>query len=141
MAGRRVLGFDFGLRRIGVAVGSVERAGASPLTTLPAKDGVPRWERVAELIAEWNPELLVVGLPLNMDGSEGDMAHRARRFARRLHGRFGRNCELVDERLSSEAATERLRDLGVDPQSDRGAVDRQAACLILETWLAGARLH
>jgi putative Holliday junction resolvase len=135
MAGRQLLAFDYGLRRIGVAAGNTEVGTASPLVTLSARDGVPDWERVADLLDEWRPALLLVGLPLNLDGSDSDMAARARRFARRLHGRFGLPCELVDERLSSEAARERLYESGRVPAADRGAVDREAACLILETWL------
>ena len=96
-----VLAFDYGLRRIGVAVGNALTGTATALPVLPARDGVPDWERIRRLIGEWGPVLLLVGLPLNMDGTPSAMSERAARFSRRLHGRFGIRCELMDERLSS----------------------------------------
>ena len=85
---RTVLAFDFGLRQIGVAVGNCLLGTSQPLSILKARDGQPDWEAVAALIAEWGPALLVVGDPLNMDDSVGELAERARKFARRLEGRF-----------------------------------------------------
>lgn len=123
-----VLGFDYGDRRIGVAVGQTVSRTASPLKTLPAKSGQPDWALVAKLVAEWKPDRAVVGLPAMADGAPHPVAEAARRFARRLHGRFGLPIVYVDERLSSHAAAERTRDTEV--------LDAMAACVILETWLA-----
>src|SRR5690625_959735 len=98
------LSFDYGTRTIGVAVGQSVTGSATPLAPLPARDGGPRWESVAALLDEWQPRLLVVGQPLNMDGTESELSQRAARFARRLEGRFRLPVRLVDERLSSFAA-------------------------------------
>ncbi len=125
---RTVLGFDHGARRIGVAVGQTVTGTASALATLDARDGVPRWDEVAALIDQWQPDLLVVGLPVHMDGTEHARTEAARRFARRLEGRFGLPVELVDERLSSWEAEYEGADNG------RG-IDAGAARLLLQTWL------
>ena len=141
MAGQRlILAFDFGTRRIGVAVGNEMIASARPLEALPARDGIPDWERVSRLVEEWRPELFVVGLPLNMDGSESEMSARARKFGKRLYGRYGKPCEMVDERGSTREAkaiareTEGLRDARKSYRDD--GVDGIAAVLILESWFA-----
>ena len=126
-----MLAFDYGLRTIGVAVGNALLGSASALTTLAARDGVPDWERVRRLLEEWKPDLLLVGLPLNMDDTPSDMSVRAERFARRLTGRFGIASEMMDERLSSFEA----RSL-VDDYAQNVALDSIAACLILESWFA-----
>ena len=87
---RLILAFDFGTRRIGVAVGNELLHSARELTPLPARDGIPDWNVVTRLIEEWQPDLFVVGLPLNMDGTESLMSTRARKFGNRLHGRYGK---------------------------------------------------
>jgi len=132
---RTVLAFDFGLRRIGVAAGNALLRTAQPLKVLHARDGVPDWEAVAGLVGEWRPDLLLVGDPLNMDGSDSELCARARRFARRLHGRTGVAVELVDERLSSREAREMLRS---GEGRRRTALDAMAAQVILQTWLAAS---
>jgi len=131
-----ILAFDFGLARIGVAVGQPVTRTASPLPILPAKDGQPNWLKVEQLIREWKPQLLVVGEPLNMDGSEQEITHRARKFANRLHGRFGLKVELVDERLTSRAAREELFEQGGYRQIQKAPLDSIAAVHILEGWFA-----
>jgi putative Holliday junction resolvase len=123
---RIVLGFDFGLARIGVATGQRVTSTATPLTVLKAKQGQPDWSEVTQIVETWQPELFVVGLPLNMDTSAGTLARLSTKFARRLQGRFGRPAHLIDERLSSLAA----RQLTTAAQ-----IDDVAAALILETWL------
>lgn len=128
---RTVLAFDYGLRTIGVAVGNALLGSASALTPLTARDGVPDWERVRQLLEEWKPGLLLVGLPLNMDATPSDMSTRAERFARRLSGRFGIASEMMDERLSSFEARFRM-----DDYAPNAALDSIAACLILESWFA-----
>jgi len=129
-----LLCFDYGEKRIGVAVGQTLTGTATPLATLPAREGAPDWARVAALVAEWSPDALVVGLPLNMDGTEQALTGRARRFANRLRGRHALPLHFADERLSTREA--RGREGGV-PREGRDAV---AAQVILEGWMAGARL-
>lgn len=128
------MAFDFGLKSIGVATGQISPLMASPLHELRARDGVPNWTEIEKLLAEWQPTRLLVGLPLNMDGTEGDLCQRARRFAGRLQGRFGCPVELVDERLTSRSARLEARDMSAKPNRDR-KVDSIAACLILEQYL------
>lgn len=129
-----VLGFDFGTKRIGVAVGNTLTGSARPLTVLKASDGAPDWEQVAKLVAEWQPSQLVVGLPLNMDGTESELSTRAQRFANRLGGRLRLPVAVIDERLSSfEARGELLR--AGPGQRGKPEVDALAATIIVETWL------
>ncbi len=136
-AHRRAMAFDYGTRQIGVAVGQTLTGNAEPLTNLRARDGVPDWDQLARLIREWEPNVLVVGLPLNMDGSASDMSERAARFARRLNGRFQLPVETVDERLSTFEAKQHLKDQGRTPSSYRDdPVDSLAAALLLQTWLS-----
>lgn len=118
-----VLAFDFGLRHIGVAAGQTVTGTASPVATLRARDGKPDWPELTKLVAEWNPTRLLVGLPLNMDDTESEMSERARRFAAELARRTGLPTDLVDERLTTRAATE------------AGGTHAHAAALIAETWL------
>lgn len=134
-----VVAFDYGTRFIGVAVGQSVTRTASPLAAIPAKDGTPDWNRIEALLKEWQPQRLVVGLPLNMDGTPSDMSQRAEKFARRLHGRFGLPVEMCDERLSSfEARGEMLaQDRGNRDFRERG-VDSLSARLILEDWFGAA---
>lgn len=122
-----VLGFDYGERRIGVAVGQTVSATASPLRVLAARHGQPDWEELARLVGEWRPDALVLGLPGTEDGAPHALAPAIRRFARRLRGRFGLPLAFADERLSSYEAASRAKG---------GALDAAAAAAVLETWLA-----
>ena len=128
-----LLGFDFGPRKIGVAVGQTLTATATALETIRAQGQRPDWKRIETIIREWQPSAAVLGLPFNMDGSEEDWSGSVRRFARQLQGRFGLEVHLVDERLSS---LEARRQLGVGRDKLDNRVDAHAAKLILETWLA-----
>lgn len=122
------MGFDFGMARIGVAVGQTITGSASPLTVLTARDGIPDWHQLERLLKAWKPARVIVGLPLNMDGSDSDMSALAEKFGRKLQGRFGVTVEMVDERLSSREARTRV---------DEGELlDATAAAIILETWLS-----
>jgi putative Holliday junction resolvase len=128
-AGRGLLlAFDFGLTRIGVASAQQVTRTASPVATLSARRGQPDWPTVDALLTRWQPSQLLVGLPLNMDGSISAMAERARAFADTLAARYRLPVSMVDERLTSFAA----RGLSSDPDS-RHAV---AACLIAETFFS-----
>ncbi len=126
------LGFDYGTRRIGVAYGQSVSGTAAPLPILKARDGIPDWQQVARLIDTWRPDLLVVGMPYNLDGSDSELLKRAVKFANRLHGRFHLPCYGIDERLSSLAARDLAR------RGDE-LVDSIAARLILESWFAELR--
>ncbi|NKI75364.1 Holliday junction resolvase RuvX [Dickeya sp. CFBP 2040] len=134
MGNRTLLAFDFGTRSIGVAIGQEITGTARPLTSLKAQDGVPDWQKVEKLLKEWQPALVIVGLPLNMDGTEQPLTTRARKFSQRLHGRFGVNVELHDERLSTVEARADLFERGGFRALDKGSVDAASAVIILESW-------
>lgn len=129
---KSLLGFDYGLKQIGVANGQTLTCSASGLTILKAVDGIPDWVKVETLLNEWKPDLVVVGLPLNMDDSESELSTRARKFARRLQGRFAIEVEMVDERLTSREAKMLGREQGTQ---DLTKIDHIAASLILQSWL------
>lgn len=131
----RLLAIDYGLRQIGVAVGNAVLGTTQPLGVLSARDGQPDWTQVQALLTEWQPDLVVVGDPLHMDGSVSELAQRARRFARRVHGRFGVEVAMMDERLTSFDVKTRARSLGHDGDFQRRPVDSLAAELILRDWL------
>jgi putative holliday junction resolvase len=128
-----LLGFDYGLRRIGVAVGQTVTGTANPLTTLRARNGVPDWDAVRALVEEWRPVAAVVGVPRHADGSDNALTPRATRFARQLEGRFGLSVHQVDERLSSHAAGQALEREGRRHTAED--IDSMAAARILEDWL------
>lgn len=129
-----MLAFDFGERRIGVAVGETELGIAHPLEAIDAAANDVRFARISALIEEWHPIALVVGLPLALDGSAHHMTGLARRFSQRLSGRFGLEVRMVDERLTSVEAQHQARDGGLDGREAKKHVDSLAAKLILETF-------
>ncbi len=131
---RRILAFDFGTRRIGVASGQEMLGTGQPATMILARDGIPDWQRIEKLLAEWRPDVVLVGLPLNMDDTENDMCARARKFGKRLHGRYHVPVEMVDERLTSFEAKGDVMAAGGSRDFGRHGVDDRAAVLILETW-------
>ncbi|MGM0570588.1 Holliday junction resolvase RuvX [Marinobacter sp.] len=137
--GHQVLAFDFGLRRIGVAFGQSLLGTASPVAMVSARDGIPDWPQIEKLLAEWQPDLVVVGLPLNMDGTESDMCARARKFGQRIHGRYHLPVEMMDERLSSFEAKDAVLARGGSSDFGRHGVDDLAAVLILESWFNDQR--
>lgn len=126
-AGRTLLGFDFGTRFIGVAIGNTVTREARPLARIPAQPAARRFERIAALVEEWAPDALVVGLPLGPDGEEQPATIEARRFARQLEGRYRRPVAFVDERYSSLAAQAE----GAPADAD----DADAAAIILRQYL------
>ena len=131
-----LLGFDFGLKHIGVAVGQTFTHTAQPLTSLKAEKGIPQWEEIKKLINTWQPHALVVGIPLNMDGTEQPLTHAAKKFAASLEQHFHLIVHLVDERLSSVEARAHLFEHGGYKSLQKKAIDSMAAKLILETWLS-----
>lgn len=130
-----LLGFDFGMKRIGVAVGQTITQSARPLVTLNANQGIPQWEMIAKLIKTWNPDALVVGIPLNMDGTEQPLTQTAQKFSDALKERFKLPVYGMDERLSTKDARERLFNEGGYKALEGAEVDSVAAQLILENWL------
>ena len=129
------LGFDYGTQRIGVAFGQSLTGTAQRVCVLKARDGIPDWDQIEALIGEWKPNLFVVGIPYNLDGSESELMVRAIKFANRLNGRFHKPSYSMDERLSSVEAAE----LAVEENSGakkRAAIDDIAAQIILENWFS-----
>ena len=127
-----LIAFDFGEKRIGTAIGQTVTRTATPLETISVRGARPDWNAVDRLIEDWKPDALVVGLPLNMDGTDQWITTRARRFANRLHARSGLPVHLADERLSTREAWARLIESG----SRRCGPDPLAAQVILEGWFA-----
>jgi|SRR5688572_13008387 putative Holliday junction resolvase len=129
-----VLAFDFGTRRIGVAVGDFETRIAHPLTSITGAENRARFAAIEKLIAEWRPARLVVGLPAHADGAEHPVGKLAQRFAQRLQGRFGIQVGLVDERLTSNEAEGMLRATGARGTRLKAGLDAVAAQRILQTF-------
>ena len=129
-----ILAFDFGEKRIGVAVGEMLLKVAHPLTTIESEINDVRFSSIEKLIDEWRPGLLVVGLPTHMDGKEHSMTSLAKKFAQRLEGRFNLPVMMIDERLSSAEATENLSASGVKSVNHKGLIDAVAAQTILQSY-------
>ena len=132
----QLIAFDYGLKNIGVASGQTLTGTATEQPPLKAKDGTPDWSAVEALLKEWRPELVLVGLPLNMDDTESELSARARKFGNRLHGRFGVAVQMVDERLSSFEAKGEVMARGGSRDYGKSPVDSIAARIILETFLS-----
>ena len=134
LGSRTVLAFDFGTKSIGVAVGQEITGTASPLPALKARDGIPDWNVIEKLYEEWQPHVVVVGLPLNMDGTEQEITGPALSFANRLHGRFRVAVETCDERLTTTDAKSMLFELGGYKKLTKDKVDSVSACVIFASW-------
>jgi len=134
---KKVLGFDFGKKQIGIATGQTVTHTSSALTIVKARNGIPDWISLDKIIMDWDPDIFVVGLPLNMDLTEGDLSHESRKFALSLQNRFGRKAEMMDERLTSREAKEQRRTLD---SKHSNKVDDLAAALILQSWLENPSL-
>lgn len=139
-----VLGFDFGMKYIGVAVGQDITKTAQPLTSLYARDGVPHWKEIQTIITDWAPTIMVVGIPLNMDGSEQTITLAARRFSEKLKKHFPLPVHLVDERLSTWQAKERMaeyQEQGLHKKSknkkqEYTILNATAAAILVEQWFS-----
>lgn len=138
--GGSVLAFDFGLKRTGVASGELGIGVAHPLSVIRTESPDERLELISRLIDEWRPVLLVVGLPLQPDGAEHEMSRAARNFAAKLENRFKLPVFLVDERYTSQLATDDLHEAGIHGKKNRDHVDAVAAQMILQGFL-DARLN
>ena len=125
------MAFDFGLKRIGLAVGQTLTKTAQPVHIFKADDGVPNWDTVSKYVNQWAPDVLVVGLPLNMDGTESEMSLLAKNFADKLRKRFVLPVKTFDERLSTFDAKDEAAEEYAKPNM---YVDAIAAKLILESW-------
>lgn len=138
---RSVLAFDYGERRIGIAVGNTLTATAEPLATLQCTAAGPDWDAIARCFESWRPAVVVVGVPYNMDGTRGRLAPAAEAFAAELRSRFGVEVVAVDERLSSREAEaalrERRRSGALGRRLRREDVDSEAARVLLRQWLGG----
>lgn len=132
---RTFLGFDYGERHTGVAVGSTFSGMAQPLAVLAAKGANPDWDAIDRLVAEWRPDGLVVGLPLNMDGSANRVTRAARAFGESLRARYNLPVHMADERLSSRAATDTLLEARVPLKRHKHHIDKLAAQTILQAFL------
>ncbi|CAH0524619.1 Holliday junction resolvase RuvX [Vibrio hippocampi] len=135
MSSRTIIAFDFGTKSIGSAIGQDITGTANPLKAFKAKDGIPNWDDIEATLKEWQPDLLVVGQPADLHGKELErITAAAKKFANRLHGRFGLPVELHDERLSTTQAREDLFSMGGYKALTKGNVDCQSAVVILESW-------
>lgn len=135
---RTLLGFDFGTKRIGIAIAQEITGTANPLTTVSAVKHKPDWDGISKIIKEWQPDLLVVGLPLHMDGTEQPMTQAARRFSNQLNGRYQIPIALMDERLSSNEAESIINEQSGSRSlyQDKAQIDMISAQLILQSWLS-----
>jgi putative Holliday junction resolvase len=131
---RTIIGFDFGKKYIGVAVGQEITGSASPLGSIKANDGIPHWDSLSTYLTEWQPDLIVVGLPLNMDGSEQQLTKDARKFGNRIAGRYGLKVEFQDERLTTADAKEQLFSRGGYKNLKKDNIDAESARLIIESF-------
>ncbi|WP_018693622.1 Holliday junction resolvase RuvX [Algicola sagamiensis] len=131
---RTALAFDFGMKSIGIAVGQEVTGSARGITAIKAKDGIPNWDDIQKVIDEWQPDILIVGLPLNMDGTKQQVTFSAQKFANRLHNKFRLPVETKDERLTTVDARARLFEQGGYRNLKKDSVDAESAKLILESW-------
>jgi putative Holliday junction resolvase len=130
-----LLGFDFGMKRIGVAIGQTVTKTARPLGMIKADQGLPHWDSLTKLVKTWQPDAFVVGIPLNMDGTEQPLTAAAKQFAERLEQRFQLTVYGMDERLTSIEAKARLFEAGGYKALQNTSIDSVAAQLILQNWL------
>lgn len=129
-----VLGFDFGLKKIGVAVGQLVTQTATPLTLLKSQNGTPDWQEIEQIIIDWAIDGLIIGLPLNMDGTEQPITKQAKKFGRRLQARFHLPIYFIDERLTTVAAKDIMHTRANGKKRFEPA-DSISAQLIVESWL------
>lgn len=131
---KTLLAFDFGNRSIGLAIGQNVTGTARPLKALKAQNGKPDWQQIARLLSDWQPNALVVGLPLNMDGTDQPVSQQARKFARQLQGRFHLPVILQDERLTTVEARAQLFASAGYRALEKGLIDSNSAVVILESY-------
>ncbi len=130
-----VLGFDFGLKRIGIATGQTITGTATPLTTLTAVNDKPDWDSIKKHISQWQPDALIVGIPYLLDGGETDLTRAARNFGKQLQQRFNLPVYEVDESLSSDEAEQLLKQDIKIAKHNKHEIDKMAAAIIVQRWL------
>ena len=129
-----IMAFDFGTQKMGMAVGQALIESATPLALFPMKDGIPNWDELHKIIKQYQPNVFLVGLPLNMDDSESELSARARKFARRLRHQTNIETWMVDERLSTRAARDELSHYHAQGRGKKLSADSLAATLFIESW-------
>lgn len=129
-----IMAFDFGTQKMGMAVGSSLIESATPLPLFPMKDGIPHWDNLLKIVQQHQPNLFLVGLPLNMDGSESELSTRARKFARRLRHQTNVHTHMVDERLTTREARDELEQYQAQGRGKKLSADSLAAALFIESW-------
>lgn len=129
-----IIAFDFGTQKMGMAVGSSLIESATPLALFPMKDGIPNWNELLKIVKQHQPNLFLVGLPLNMDDSESELSTRARKFARRLRHQTNIETLMVDERLTTREARDELEHYQAQGRAKKLAADSIAAALFIESW-------
>lgn len=129
-----ILAFDFGTQKMGMAVGSSLIDSATPLSLFPMKDGIPNWDELLKIVKQHQPNLFLVGLPLNMDDTESELSTRARKFARRLRHQTNIETLMVDERLTTREARDELEHYQAQGRAKKLAADSVAAALFIESW-------
>ena len=129
-----IMAFDFGTQKMGMAVGQALIESATPLALFPMKDGIPQWENLLKIIKQHQPQLFLVGLPLNMDDSESELSTRARKFAKRLRHQSNIRTLMVDERLTTREARDELDHYQAQGRGKKLAADSLAAALLIESW-------
>ncbi|CAL4044032.1 Putative pre-16S rRNA nuclease [Buchnera aphidicola (Pemphigus populi)] len=135
-----ILSFDFGIKNIGVAVGQKLTFTAHALNALPAKLGIPNWNQINSLLLEWEPQSIIVGLPLNIDGSKQKITKRAEKFAKLIKKKFFLPVKLHDERLSTVEAKSILFEKGGFKALKKNKIDSMSAVIILESWFLNTYL-
>ncbi|GGZ94388.1 Holliday junction resolvase RuvX [Ignatzschineria ureiclastica] len=128
----RILGFDYGTKNLGIAVGNTTTNTAQPVEILPVKNNQPQWVMIEQLITDWQPDIFVVGIPYTQDGTETEHLKIIRKFIQRLHGRFGLPVFVVDE---SNSSLESLQYVKPSKKREKGQLDAIAAAIIIERWL------
>ena len=129
-----IMAFDFGTQKTGMAVGSSLIESATPLALFPMKDGIPNWDELLKIVKQHQPNLFLIGLPLNMDDSESELSTRARKFARRLRHQTNIETLMVDERLTTREARDELDHYQAQGRGKKLSADSIAAALFIESW-------
>ena len=133
-APQMIMAFDFGTQKMGMAVGQSLIESANPLALFPMKDGIPNWDELLKIVKQHQPNLFLVGLPLNMDDSESELSARARKFARRLRHQTNIETLMVDERLTTREARDELDSYQAQGRGKKLSADSIAAALFIESW-------
>ncbi len=133
-APQMIMAFDFGTQKMGMAVGQSLIASSNPLALFPMRDGIPNWDNLLKIVKQYQPNLFLVGLPLNMDDTESELSARARKFARRLRHQTNITTFMVDERLTTREARDELDHYQAQGRGKNVAADSIAAALLIESW-------